>query len=238
MGKIVKFGHFTKARVVLDQKSSAISTQQILKFNVDLALAHDAVHAMWSTDALKDDLKKNSESVIQVATQITSREQYLKRPDLGRILDEKSLRHLQSMNLSCDIVFIVSDGLSASAINNHFLPLWLNIKESLSPYDFRIAPLVLAPFSRVALSDEVGFYLNSKVSIILVGERPGLTAADSLGIYLTYGPKPGNSDSNRNCISNIRPPDGLSYELAAEKLLFLILESFERKISGVSLKEE
>jgi ethanolamine ammonia-lyase small subunit len=230
-----KLQQLTQARVALTRSGNSISTQEILKFNEDCAMARDAVHAVWNINAIKENCH---EECIQVKTVISDRNEYLKRPDLGRVLTNESREALTKIKNNYDVVFIVSDGLSATAIEKHFIPLWSHIKKLLLPYHLKIAPIILAPFSRVALSDEIGFYLNAKVSIIFIGERPGLTASDSLGIYLTYAPKPGNTDSNRNCISNIRPPDGLSYEVATKKLIYLLIESMKLKLSGIILKEK
>jgi ethanolamine ammonia-lyase small subunit len=164
----------------------------------------------------------------------------LARPDLGKILTAESCLALQELkkNHNFDIAWIVSDGLSTAAIETHFIPLWGYCKALLEDNHLRSSPLILAPFSRVAIADEIGEILKCRLAIIFIGERPGLSSVDSLGIYLTYHPKLGNQDSNRNCISNIRPPDELSYQLASLKLNYLIHESIRRGLSGVSLKEE
>lgn len=137
-----------------------------------------------------------------------------------------------------DIAFIATDGLSPKGIDNHLIPFWETFKPLLKKNlgDLKVA-LVLVPFGRVAISDEIGSALKARESVIFVGERPGLSSFDSLGIYMTYNPKHGNTDANRNCISNIHPPEGLSYESAAEKLIDLLKESFRLKLSGVNLKE-
>ncbi|MDR3490836.1 MAG: ethanolamine ammonia-lyase subunit EutC [Gammaproteobacteria bacterium] len=229
---------WTKARVVLGHSGNSIRTQEILKFNYACSRARDAVHAVWNVNSTRMDLEAMGEQVIVVTSHVLSRTDYLKQPALGGRLSEESRVVLEKINKDYDVVFIVSDGLSAIAVEKHFLPLWSKIKERLLQTNLRLSPVVLAPFSRVALSDDVGFYLKAKVSVIIIGERPGLTASDSLGIYLTYGPKPGNLDCARNCISNIRTPDGLSSKLGAEKLNFLLTESLKREISGIALKEE
>lgn len=229
---------WTKARVALGHTGNAIPIKEILIFNQARALARDAVHATWDINSLQATLTQQSEQSIIVHSRVASRMEYLQRPDLGRQLDEQSHAILKSQPLNTDIVFIISDGLSATAIDTHFLPLWSTLQKHISSTSLNFAPLVLAPFARVALSDAIGFDLQAKLAVIFIGERPGLSASDSLGIYLTYAPKPGNTDAARNCISNIRPPDGLSYEHAAKKLLYLIQESLHRKLSGISLKEE
>jgi ethanolamine ammonia-lyase small subunit len=136
------------------------------------------------------------------------------------------------------VALIVTNGLSSTAVEQHGIPLLRAIRDGYRAQQIRIAPVALVANGRVALSDAIGNALGARVAVIIVGERPGLSAADSLGIYLTYAPQPGNSDAQRNCISNIRPPEGLGYEAAAAKLLYLTEEAMRRGISGVALKDE
>lgn len=238
MNKLLQQLHeWTTARVALNHAGNAIPMKEILKFNQARAEALDAVHTTWDFQKLKSDLEKQQQSVLIVNSKVTSRAEFLKRPDLGKNIDENSRKLLLSQPGNVDVVFIVSDGLSATAVQKHFLPLWHSIQTE-KENQFTVAPIILAPFARVALSDEIGFDLRAKVSVIIIGERPGLTAYDSLGIYLTFAPKPGNTDSMRNCISNIHSPNGLSYDLAAKKLLYLLHESIARQLSGIMLKDE
>jgi ethanolamine ammonia-lyase small subunit len=137
-----------------------------------------------------------------------------------------------------DVALIVTNGLSSTAVERHGIPLLQAIVNSYRTSQFRIAPVFLVANGRVALSDAIGSDIAAKVAVIVVGERPGLSAADSLGIYLTFAPQPENTDAERNCISNIRPPEGLNYEAAAAKLLYLTGEAMRRGISGVALKDE
>ncbi|MEI8365635.1 MAG: ethanolamine ammonia-lyase subunit EutC [Parachlamydiaceae bacterium] len=231
----------TQARIGLHRAGHSISTPEILEFKLAHALARDAVNDIWDVVRIEKKLKALGEKPLRVETTVTARELYLRFPNFGRILSEKSQIKLEKYkkNHHVDIAVIVSDGLSARAIDHHFIPFWKILKpllkETLS--DLKIA-LILAPFGRVALSDPIGSELGAKLSIICVGERPGLSTVDSLGIYLTYSPKQGNTDIKRNCISNIHPPEGLSYASAADKLCFLITESLRLKLSGVKLKEE
>jgi ethanolamine ammonia-lyase small subunit len=136
------------------------------------------------------------------------------------------------------VALIVTNGLSSTAVERHGIPLLQAIVSGYREQQIRIAPVVLVANGRVALSDAIGSVLGARVAVIIVGERPGLSAADSLGIYLTYAPQPGNSDAQRNCISNIRPPEGLGYEAAAAKLIYLTEEAMRRGVSGVALKDE
>jgi ethanolamine ammonia-lyase small subunit len=200
---------YTQARIGLGRVGYAVSTKEHLKFQFDHARARDAVHWPWEIEKFQKKLKSAKIPSQVLKTRITSRQEYLTRPDLGKLLGPNKLKPVRA-----DIAIVVSNGLSSSAVENHgvlFLKRLWNQLES----EFKLAPVCLVENARVAL-----------------------TSFDSLALYLTYAPKLGNSDAQRNCISNIRPPDGLSYETAVKKTLFLVSEAFRRKISGVELKEE
>lgn len=171
--------------------------------------------------------------MLQLATQASDRLTYLRRPDLGRQLSEESARQLQ--RLDCDLVIVLSDGLSSLAAERHAPPLLDALLPRLR--DWKLAPLIVVPNARVAVQNEIGARVGSKIAMILIGERPGLIAPDSLSAYFVYDPKPGKSDADRNCISNIRP-GGLEIPAAAEKILYLLTESRRRQLSGVQLKDE
>lgn len=230
----------TQARIGLQRSGHSLSTKDLLDFQIAHALARNAVQEIWDVDLFGKKFKKLGAKPLLVETAVSIREQYLKFPTLGRILTTNSREKLikYGKRHKVDIVVIMTDGLSVPAINAHALPFWKALKPLLHSTlgELKIA-VVLAPYGRVALSDAVGKALGAKISVILVGERPGLSSVNSLGIYLTYHPKTANSDANRNCISNVHPPEGLSYEIAAEKLMFLISESLRLKLSGVHLKE-
>lgn len=230
----------TQARIGLHRVGHAISTKELLEFKLAQALAHDAVQETWDLDRFEKVLEKIGEKPLIVYSEVSSRDQYLKYPNLGRLLDEASRTRLfhYAKTHPVDIAFIATDGLSPKGIDNHMIPFWKVFLPLLKKHlgDLKVT-LVLVPFGRVAISDEIGSALKARESVIFVGERPGLSSFDSLGIYVTYNPKHGNTDANRNCISNIHPPEGLSYELAAEKLINLLKESFRLKLSGVNLKE-
>ncbi|WP_426061818.1 ethanolamine ammonia-lyase subunit EutC [Hymenobacter sp. B1770] len=167
-----------------------------------------------------------------------NRQEYLQRPDWGRQLDEASRAHLANQVwTACDIVIILADGLSATAINEHALPLLRLLLPQLQEAGFRLGPIVLAEQARVALGDAIGQLLQARLTLVLIGERPGLSAPNSLGAYFTYGPLPGLTDEARNCVSNIRP-EGLAYSAAATKLFFLLREALRRQLSGVKLKDD
>jgi ethanolamine ammonia-lyase small subunit len=236
---------FTQARIGIGRTGHGIPTTEHLKFQLDHARARDAVHWTWDIDGLQKKLKSDKIQSFVVKTPALSRTEYLARPDLGRKLDPASEKELRSIfKKPYDIAFLLSNGLSSSAIETHGLNFLKVLMKELRqsdfglPSHFKLSPVFIADNSRVALSDSVGAAVKAKMVVMLVGERPGLTSSDSLAMYLTYAPKIGNTDAKRNCISNIRPPEGLDYKTAAKKTLFLITESFRRKLSGVQLKDE
>ena len=169
-----------------------------------------------------------------VTSQATDREVYLRRPDLGRRLDPASAAVLEPGNW--DLSIIIADGLSAPAAHAHAAPVAKRLIERL--VDWRVAPVVVAGMARVALGDDIGARLGARMVLMLIGERPGLSAADSLGAYLTWDPRVGRVDSERNCVSNIRPPHGLSHDQAADTLAWLLRAARGRRLTGVDLKEE
>jgi ethanolamine ammonia-lyase small subunit len=230
---------FTQARIGLGRAGHALPTSALLEFQLAHASARDAVHAPWDIDQFARDLAALGLETLTLATPISDRIHYLKRPDLGRRLDDESQRRLQRLSgQNIDIALIVSNGLSSTAVERHGVALLQAVIGAHSSRPLRIGPICLVANGRVALSDEIGALLGARLAVVAIGERPGLSAADSLGIYLTYDPHPGNTDAERNCISNIRPPAGLGYEAAAAKLLYLSLESLRRRLSGFSLKDE
>ncbi len=235
----------TQARVGLGRYGSSLPTEQQLNLLEAQALARDSLWRVWNVTSLETYLRTQQWPCFLVQTAVNDRHQYLMRPDLGRQLSDSSWQLLQGEALRPDpsfdseLVFCVSDGLATDAIQRNlepFLDIFLPRLCQEAFYQHRPYPFVLAPFSRVAVADAIGAALGARLSVIFVGERPGLSAHDSLGIYLTYQPQLGLPDSRRNCLSNIRVPNGLSYEAAADQLLFLIRESLRRELSGVELK--
>ncbi|MGB4811586.1 MAG: ethanolamine ammonia-lyase subunit EutC [Methylophilaceae bacterium] len=229
---------YTRARIALGRVGTSLPTSEILDFGLAHAMARDAVHLALDVDALSVQLEKLGISTIQVNSKAENRPTYLLRPDLGRQLSVKSAEDLRTMRPSkpITILIVVGDGLSSLAVERHVLPLLAEIQQQM-PSDWAISPLVIASQARVAIADEIGEMMGASMTAMLIGERPGLSSPDSLGIYLTYQPKVGLNDANRNCISNVRP-EGLSYEMAAKKMLWLIKEAMRIKASGVSLKDE
>ena len=227
----------TAARIALGRTGVSLPTQEILDFGLAHAMARDAVHLPLDVSVLCAEIAKAGFETISVESATNNRQTYLLRPDLGRRLSEQSAAVLAAYpQKGFDLVILVGDGLSSMAVKNHALPM-LQALHSQIPKDWKVAPIVVASQARVALSDEVGSLLQVKLVLMLVGERPGLSSPDSLGMYLTYAPKVGRADSERNCISNVRP-EGLQYAAAAYKATWLAREALRIKCTGVELKDQ
>lgn len=227
---------FTAARIAIGATGSSIPTKQSLAFKLAHAHARDAVYSAMNTELLEDALAQFHRTVLQLHSMAENRAQYLQRPDLGRKPNEESLNRLADQITGDDVVIIIADGLSAIAINENILGVLQLLVPKLLAAGLKLGPLCLVQQGRVAIGDDIAHELQAKLSIMLIGERPGLSSADSIGAYLTYQPKPGLKDNSRNCISNIRP-GGLNFNLAADKIFYLVQESFKRKLSGVALKD-
>jgi ethanolamine ammonia-lyase small subunit len=219
----------TRARIGLGRTGDAMPIADVLDFQLAHAKARDAVHTRLDTATLAAALP----GAIIVRSAAETRDIYLRRPDLGRQLHPDCAALLTPGDY--DVAFVIADGLSATAVMQNAIP---TLKAALSKLSgFKIAPIVIATQARVAIGDDIGQALGAKLTAILIGERPGLSVAESLGIYLTYAPARGARDSARNCISNIHTKGGLTYEGAAGMLTWLIRESLRRKLTGVGLKE-
>jgi len=206
--------------------------------NASTGLARDAVHAAFDTKALIAALVALGLDPVEVASRAADRRDYLRRPDLGRMLDAGSQRVLVGRARgTCELVLVIGDGLSPTAVNVHATEVIAQLLPHLKQAGIAIGHVVVASGARVALGDEIGEILGARLVVTLIGERPGLSAPDSLGAYLTFGPKVGRSDAERNCVSNIHG-SGLSSAEAAFKIAWLIKEALARKISGVALKDE
>ena len=204
----------------------------MLAFQLDHAAARDAVQARLDPEGLAATLAPLA--TIAVASQAPDRTTYLRRPDLGRRLFAGSAAALRPGRW--DLAIVAADGLSATAVHAHAAPLIMALTDRLTGW--RIAPVVIATQARVALGDEIGAGIGADMVLVLIGERPGLSAPDSLGAYLTWAPAVGTPDSARNCVSNIRPPHGLNYAEAADTLVWLMTEARMRSLTGVALKDE
>ncbi|AVH23614.1 ethanolamine ammonia-lyase subunit EutC [Nocardia cyriacigeorgica] len=223
----------TQARIGLGRTGSALPTQRVLEFRAAHAAARDAVHLPIDAAVLGEriaDLGLGAPAVVR--SKASDRSQYLRRPDLGRSpADLSSLSHT-----GADIGFVLADGLSPRALDEHGPGLLEALTEELRPH-YSLAPPVLAVQARVALGDHIGAALGVRTLIMLIGERPGLSVADSLGIYLTHLPRPGRTDADRNCVSNIHPPEGLGYRRAAAITAGLVAGARALGRSGVALKD-
>lgn len=226
---------FTRARVAIGRTGHAQTTDAVLAFGLAHAQARDAVHLPLDADAVETALRVDGLAVLQVHSAARDRHEYLHRPDLGRVLDEDSRTRLAANAQPCDVVFVIADGLSALAAQRHGIPLLEAVLARLRGW--QVGPMVIARQSRVALGDDIGERLGARQVVMLIGERPGLSSPDSLGIYLTYDPRVGRTDAQRNCISNVRP-EGLSYAQAADRLVFLLRGAVALGRSGVDLKDD
>jgi ethanolamine ammonia-lyase small subunit len=223
---------FTPARVALGRAGNGVPTEAHLAFQAAHAAARDAVHAELDMPALADALGLAGLASISVSSACPDRHHYLLRPDLGRRLTPADRAMLEASPAPGALAFVICDGLSALAVQRHAAPLLAALLPSLA-----IGKVVIARLGRVALGDDIGEALGAEAVAVLIGERPGLSAPDSLGVYLTWQPRIGRRDAERNCISNIRP-EGLPIPEAAAKLLWLIGEMRRLRLSGVGLKDE
>ena len=240
---------FTAARIALGRTGVSQPTEPQLAFQLAHARARDAVHLALDAGALAQSLGGTLEPAlpcVELRSAAESRNVYLQRPDLGRKLDPASRRTLLDLRGSAadaaaekpyDLAFVIADGLSALAIEQNALPFLQILMRRLAPEQWSLAPVAIVQQGRVAIGDEIGELLGARAVVVLIGERPGLSSPDSMGLYLTWAPRAGLTDESRNCISNVRPA-GLRYEEAAFKLHYLLSESRRRQLSGVDLKDE
>jgi ethanolamine ammonia-lyase small subunit len=231
---------FTAARIGLGRAGGSQPTKPMLAFQLAHARARDAVQRDLDGDALAGPLTAAGFDILRLHSAASDRSTFIARPDLGRILNDESKRLLETRELPVspyDCALVVADGLSALAIERHAVALLQALCRQLTAAGWRTSPVCLVRQGRVAIGDEIGALLPARMTVMLIGERPGLSSPDSLGIYFTYDPMPGRSNAERNCISNVRPPEGLSYALAAHRLYHLMVEARRRKLSGVALKE-
>ncbi len=258
---------FTAARIGLAASGSSLATREVLQLAQDHALARDAVHAGFDTQPLLAALEAQGHPVAEVQSCASDRATYLRRPDYGRQLAPTATATLAALRESIfsdvasfvptplsapvypplsphasppvappAVAVVIADGLAAAAPSAHALPL-LRELVALSPARWAGVPVVLAKQARVALGDAIGASLQARLVLVLIGERPGMSAHDSLGAYLTYSPRSGRTDAERNCVSNIRP-EGLPYGPAAFRLHWLVEAALGRGLSGIELKDE
>jgi ethanolamine ammonia-lyase small subunit len=228
----------TPARVGLGRAGASMPTRALLEFTLDHARARDAVHAAFDVAGLIAGLDDLGLAAFNVRSRARDRKEYLARPDFGRMLDPASQQLLAGRDGGpCRLAIVVGDGLSPSAVNAHALELIRGLMARLAGDGIEIDHAVVASAARVALGDEIGDILGARMIVMLIGERPGLSAPASLGAYLTFAPKPGLTDEKRNCVSNIHA-SGLGYDEAAFKIAWLVRHGLAREITGVALKDE
>jgi ethanolamine ammonia-lyase small subunit len=236
---------FTPARIGLGRAGVSLPTAAQLDFQLAHAQARDAVHRPLDVQALRGEIDTLGLDSVALHSAATSRAMYLQRPDLGRQLGTASRQQLEALQvqrhaqgvMQHDIAFVLVDGLSALAVQRHAAPLLATALATEAASAWTRAPVAIVEQGRVAVGDEIGALLDSRIVVVLIGERPGLSSPDSLGIYLTWAPRPGRNDAERNCISNVRP-EGLGYADAAEKLVYLLEQALSRGLTGVGLKDE
>ena len=228
----------TPARVGLGRTGAGLPTKALLDFTLDHARARDAVHAAFDVSAVMSGLHDLGLEAFDLSSCALDRKEYLRRPDLGRRLDPASqLRLANHQGGSLQLAIVVGDGLSPSAVHAHAIDLVRSLIPRLAADGIAIGSAVVASSARVALGDEIGAILDVRMIVMLIGERPGLSAPDSLGAYLTFAPKVGLTDARRNCVSNIHAA-GLGYDEAAFRIAWLVREGLARGITGVALKDE
>jgi ethanolamine ammonia-lyase small subunit len=233
-----KLRTLTAARIALDRSGSSLATAPLLEFRLAHARARDAVNETIDIPRLVDKLADLKWPIVTIDSAAADRSAYLLRPDLGRSLGPKAREALLAHAGAFDLVVVVADGLSARAVERQVPPLLAALAPSLIAERWSLAPLVLVRQGRVAIGDSIAAVLGAAAVVVLIGERPGLSAPDSLGAYFAWRPIPERTtDAGRNCISNIRP-EGLSYGDASFKLAYLLSEMRRRKVSGVALKDD
>lgn len=235
---------FTDARIGLGRAGVSLPTSKLLAFQLAHAQAQDAVHCPLDVEALSTELSQAldlPEAPLRLHSHAQDRAMYLQRPDYGRRLNDETREHLQKAAASqqrFDLAVVVVDGLSALAVQQNSAPFLSALYQMMGSdaADWTLAPLTIVEQGRVAIGDEIGALLNADAVLVMIGERPGLSSPDSLGLYMTWAPEPGLKDDRRNCISNVRPA-GLQVEEAARRFFLLLKEARQLKVSGVKLKD-
>ncbi len=235
--RLLKIAELTNARVGLENHGAGLSTRDSLAFLLDHARARDAVEAEVDQDALRQQVTATGAAIAELSSQAPDRTTYLRRPDLGRRLDEASRARLAGFSSGCDAAIVLADGLSARALEKHGPVVLRGLLDRLAAAGRTVGPVATVRNGRVAIGDEIGEILKAKLVIVLIGERPGLSSPDSLGVYLTFDPRPGRTDAERNCVSNVRPA-GMGFEEAARRVDWLAAEALRRGATGVALKDE
>lgn len=229
---------FTDARIALGRTGCSVLTDEYLRFSLAHARARDTINLPFDRQMIRKRLEDMGLDVVFAESAATSRDVFIRRPDLGRRLSEVSRERLRKMKYAgADVLIVIGDGLSSKAVHKQAVPLIHEFLPYMRELGLSVGPIVLAKQSRVALGDDIAEVMNCGLVAMLIGERPGLSSPDSLGVYMTYKSFAGRLESERNCISNIRP-EGLPYERAAFKLAWLVEMAFANKVSGTALKDK
>jgi ethanolamine ammonia-lyase small subunit len=224
----------TPARIAIGRAGFALPTTAHLEFQAAHARARDAVHARLDVDALLDEIAARGWPAMAMRSAAPDRLAYLKQPNLGRTLSDESKARLSEPLVAPDVVIVIGDGLSSVAVARNAVPVLEALHPRMQDAGLRVAPIMVATQARVALADHIGELLQAKLSVMMIGERPGLSAADSLGMYLTYEPRVGRVDSEGNCISNIHH-EGMTADAAAAQAFDLMRSMLAHGASGVDL---
>lgn len=229
---------FTGARIALGRAGASLPTRAHLDFQLAHARAKNAVRMPLDLDALEERLKKTGTATLRLDTLAANRDDYLQYPDRGRQLAPQSRALLRASvpDNSADIALVVADGLSSTAIERQTVPFLSAFLPLATGRGYSCSPVALVRQGRVAVADPVAETIGSRMAVILIGERPGLSSPDSMGIYFTFNPHRGCQDADRNCISNIHG-QGLSCEQAAARLIYLVTEADRLGLSGIGLKD-
>jgi ethanolamine ammonia-lyase small subunit len=227
----------TQARIALGAHGAGLPTGAALAFGLDHARAREAVWTPLDTAAIREALRAQSLEAFEVRSNVADRAEYLRRPDKGRTLDPASDAALAGLGQGFDVAIVIADGLSATAVTLNAVPAAAALAARVRRAGWSLAPVIVASQGRVAIGDHVGARLGARCVVVLIGERPGLSAPDSLGAYLTFAPAIGRSGADRNCVSNIHRK-GLGYDEAAYRIAWLVRAGLERRITGVALKDE
>jgi ethanolamine ammonia-lyase small subunit len=239
-----KLKEYTDARIGMGRSGVSLPLREWLKFNLDHALAKDAVMLDFDSTYIERELEKYQIRSISLESQARDKDEYLRRPDLGRLLNSRSVDILEEavkkqndLYTMSDAVIVICDGLSARAINSNAVPVTVKFLELLRLNSLKAAPVAIVTRGRVAAADHVNDFVKAKLVINLIGERPGLSSPDSMGAYITYGAYKGIMEESRNCISNIRPA-GLKVDEAVKKLSYIVQKAFKMKLTGTALKDD
>lgn len=233
-----RLARLTPARIGLGRAGAGLPTREVLRFGLAHAQARDAVHTPMEADEIASAVRTLGFETVTVASRAGDRATYLRRPDYGRRLSPESRdRLIAAAGEPCDLALVVADGLSARAVHEGAAPMLAALKPHAGRAGWSLAPVTVALQARVALGDEIGACVRARAVVVLIGERPGLSSPDSLGLYVTFDPRPSRTDAERNCISNVRKA-GLSHDLAAARLHWLLTQAFVRGLTGVTLKDE